>query len=79
MSQVALMQPSKAKGQHYGSLLLQPILRHAGRGSLQVPLPSYTQVEWNLSYQLNPMYPRIPRTQAFLLVATLQPTTTRTT
>ena len=42
ISQAAFMQPSKIKERRYSSLLSRPIPR---RGSLQVPQPSYTQVE----------------------------------
>ena len=81
ISQAAFMQSSKVKERRYSPLLPQRMSRCE---SLQVPQPSYTPVE--RTEPVSPTqtnvagrkYPRIPRTQASLVVATPQPTITRT-
>ena len=86
ISQAAFIQPLK---QGQGTSITSPFYCNLCHGAdhFRVLCPFPAIPRWNgrnVSHQLKPTwqrrnYPRIPRTQTSLLVATLQPTTTRTT
>jgi hypothetical protein len=86
ISQAAFIQPLK---QGQGTSITSPFYCNLCHGAdhFRVLCPFPAIPSWNgrnLSHQLKPTcqgrkYPRIPHTQTSLLVATLQPTTTRTT